>query len=103
MIASDITSALEVAGAVVLGPVATVREAIAIVEEEQPDAALLDLKLGDGMAYRLADMLLTRCVTVIFTTGYDAGSLPDRYEHVPIIEKPASPELILEHLKRCSG
>ena len=103
MIADDMACALEAAGAVVLGPVATVHEAVGIVEEEQPNAALLDLKLADGMVYPLAAMLLMRRVPVIFTTGYDAGSLPGRYEHVPKIEKPASTELILEQLEQCSS
>ena len=52
------------------------------------DAAILDINLGDGMAYPVADILSARGVPFVFITGYEADTVDDRFSHVPVLQKP---------------
>jgi CheY-like chemotaxis protein len=89
LIADDVCDALNDAGAVVLGPCATV-EAAARLIADQPviDGALLDINLAGTMVFGIADALVERGVPFAFATGYDRGSIPDRFAEVPRLEKP---------------
>lgn len=100
-IAEEVSEALAEEGAEVLGPVATVPDALAIAEgEERINAALLDVNLGGGMIWPVVDLLVGRNVPVVLTTGYDAGSLPERYAHLPRCEKPVALREITSALRR---
>jgi DNA-binding NtrC family response regulator len=89
LIADDLCNTLNDAGAIVLGPVATVDAARALIEDEiEIDAALLDVNLGGTMVFDVADALTKRNVPFAFATGYDRGSIPERFSDVPRLEKP---------------
>lgn len=88
LLADEITLKLEDEGAVVLGPAPSVERAMALLEGPVPDGAVLDVNLGGEEAFPVADVLIARGVPVIFTTGYDANTLPERFVHVPKCEKP---------------
>jgi DNA-binding LytR/AlgR family response regulator len=89
LIADDLRDTLIDAKAVVLGPVATVDAAQAIVASEAViDAALLDINLGGILIFGVADALVERRVPFAFATGYDRWSIPDRFSDVPRLEKP---------------
>jgi DNA-binding response OmpR family regulator len=72
----------------VIGPIARASEAVAAAKEREFDAAILDINLGDGMAYPIADILSARGVPFIFVTGYDADTVEDRFRKVPVLQKP---------------
>lgn len=60
--------------------------------ERLPDAALLDFNLADGLdSAPLADRLLAARVPVAFATGQGRHFIPERFRHLPIIEKPYRP------------
>lgn len=89
LLADDLCHALEQAGAVVLGPVPGVEEALALIETEpRIDAAVLDVNLRGDMVFPVADALRDRNVPFAFATGYDRWILPDRFAAHPRIEKP---------------
>lgn len=89
LLADELATELADEGAVVLGPVSNVERALALLEEEAPpDGAILDVNLGGEPVFPLADVLIERGVPLIFTTGYDANALPDRFAHVSRCEKP---------------
>jgi len=89
VIAGDLAVALEDDGAVVVGPVGSVEEAVALLEKEEVlDGAVLDLNLGNERAYRAADALLARGVPFVFATGYGREAIPNAYAQVPRCEKP---------------
>jgi CheY-like chemotaxis protein len=76
-------------GCRVVGPAATVPEALALAEAGGFDAALLDLNLGRGeTSYPVADMLAARQVPFAFVTGYSADVLVPPHNGRPILEKP---------------
>lgn len=89
LIADDLRDALVAAGAEVVGPIATVADAIACVDAGTVlDAAVLDINLRGAMVYPVADGLAARGIPFLFATGYDAGSLPDRFATAVRLEKP---------------
>ena len=47
-----------------------------------------------------ADLLAARGVPMVFTTGYDASSIPDRYAEFPRCEKPVSLAKVTEAIGR---
>lgn len=94
-IADDFAALLEAAGAQVVGPVATLAEALGLMETaEQIDGALLDINLQGEMAYALADALRARGVPVVFVTGYSRSAVPERYADIPLLEKPVDPRQV---------
>ena len=91
LLADELASELTDEGAVVLGPVSNVQDALAMIAEEATlDGAILDVNLGGEEVFPVADILIDREVPLILTTGYDPGVLPQRYAHLPWCEKPIS-------------
>jgi len=87
LLASDLASRLENAGATILGPVATVADAISLVGRAQ--AAVLDIYLGGELVFPLAGMLLDREIPFVFFTGRNDIALPERFRFVCQLTKPA--------------
>jgi CheY-like chemotaxis protein len=88
-VASSLTHCLEAENVEVVGPVASVREALGVIVEGTPiDGAILDINLKGEMVYSVADALRERGVRYVFTTGYDAGSIAQRQPDAPCFEKP---------------
>jgi CheY-like chemotaxis protein len=89
LLADELATELAVEGATVLGPAPSVEQALALLDDRPlPDGAILDLNLGGEPAFPVADALIGRGVPLIFTTGYDADALPERFAHIPRCEKP---------------
>jgi len=76
----------------VLGPVSTASEALAAARERHIDAAVLDINLGDGLVYTVAEILAKRGVPFVFVTGYDAESVDSRFSGIPVLQKPIERE-----------
>lgn len=88
MVAEDMQMELESLGAEVIGPAASVDEALAMLGENEVEFAIIDVNLGGELAFPVADALKTRGVHFVFTTGYDQSALPLRYAGFPRCEKP---------------
>jgi len=58
------------------------------------DAAILDINLGDGMVYQVAEILARRHVPFVFVTGYDADSVDSRFRGIPVLQKPVEREML---------
>jgi two-component SAPR family response regulator len=82
------------AGFQVVGPVCSVSDALVAAKDGQFDAAILDINLGDGMVYEVADILAGRQVPFVFVTGYDADSVDSRFREVPVLQKPVEREML---------
>jgi CheY-like chemotaxis protein len=77
------------AGCEVAGTAATLAEATRLIETQELDGALLDLRLDGGqLAYPLADLLQVHHVPFVFVTSYNRGELLSRYAGCPILRKP---------------
>ena len=97
-IVQDLAYAFTAAGAEVVGPAATVGEALRLIAANALDGAVLDINLQGERVYAVADALATRGVPFIFTTGYDRDEIPQRFVHYKRCEKPVQPEQILRAL-----
>jgi two-component SAPR family response regulator len=88
-------------GCETIGPAMHLEEALALAETDPLDFAILDINLGgaarsDAVARRLQE----RKVPFLFMSGYgDAGVTPD-FASVPVLGKPASPELVAAAVRR---
>ncbi len=87
-LAKDLQETLKAAGARLLGPFPGNAEARAALADETPAVAVLDVNLGQGPDFSLADELRGRGVPVIFFTGYDPEVIPARFTDLPRLEKP---------------
>ncbi len=100
LIALDITGALEQGGLVVIGPLASVRDALATIERESVDGALLDANLGGESVGQVADALFARGVPFAFVSGYGREQLPAQHKGAPLIAKPFTGEDLLAVVAR---
>jgi PAS domain S-box-containing protein len=92
LVAMMIQETLAEFGFDVLGPVATVSEALAAAREPGIDAAVLDINLGDDLVYTVAEILARRGVPFVFVTGYDSDSVDARFSGIPVLQKPIERE-----------
>ncbi|MDQ0524214.1 response regulator [Methylobacterium gregans] len=89
LIAMEVKRWLQEAGFEVLGPVPSVDQALDLVEDCRPDAAVLDVSLGDGEdVYPVADKLGVLSVPYLFATGDVRLADTSVYRHQPRLEKP---------------
>jgi len=91
-------AALTEAGYQVIGPFASVNDALTAIESDRPDCAVLDINLLDGTVYPLASALSTAGIPFVFATGYDVRNIDQRFSHVAVLQKPADPSSLLAHL-----
>lgn len=75
-------------GCVVIGPAAKVNHAVAMIETNAIDVAVLDVNLSGETSYPIADTLAARGVPFVFVTGYDTDRMPDGYQTFPVLQKP---------------
>jgi light-regulated signal transduction histidine kinase (bacteriophytochrome) len=67
----------------------TVRGAIAAIDAERPDVAILDINLGHDDSFAIADRLDDLGVPFIFATGYgQQAALPERHRARTVLQKP---------------
>ncbi len=99
LVALELISILTSAGVGVIGPTMTVSGTLAVIDHVVVDAAALDINLKGEMIYPVADKLIERGVPIVFVTGYEpTPHLPDRYRHVPTLQKPIEPAALLDRI-----
>ena len=93
LLAHEIALSLQERGAVVIGPVASVRDGLALAEREgdRIDAAVLDVNLRNERVFAVADALISRGIPIVFCTGYEPLLLGKPYVNAPCITKPIDP------------
>jgi len=103
LVAQVLTEILEYVGAVVLGPVGDLDEALALAKDGglKIDCAVLDVDLHGRPSYPIADALTERGFHFVFTTGYDASGLDKKYRDYPRCSKPFEERTILAALAQC--
>lgn len=87
-LATDTARALQGAGAEVLGPCPTEDAAHDEIEEQCPDAAIIDINLGGGPSFKLAETLKALGIPFMFITGYDLETIPNEFDSVERLQKP---------------
>jgi CheY-like chemotaxis protein len=100
LIAADLTASLESLGVEVIGPAASVEEALGLVATDgnRLAGAVLDINLRNERVFPVADVLTARGVPFIFTTGYDGAAVPAHYTGAPRCQKPVDNAQLLQWL-----
>ncbi|WP_048708483.1 hypothetical protein [Microvirga massiliensis] len=89
------------AGFDVVGPFNRVSQAVSWMENDLPDAAVLDIALRDGHSFDLAGELYRRNIPLLFYTSWDDLELiPIGFRELPFLEKPIHRVLVAKLLSR---
>jgi light-regulated signal transduction histidine kinase (bacteriophytochrome) len=76
-------------GWTMVGPAARIPKALALVQSESFDAALLDVNLDGEMSWAVASALRARGIPFVLSTGYEIGRLlPEDLKDSKFIRKP---------------
>ncbi len=94
LIAEDMRTAISALGAEVIGPFSDVGDARAFAISLDLDLALVDINVRDGRSFPLIDVLLEQEVPILLVTGYAREALPQQYQTIPILTKPAPEDTI---------
>ena len=92
LIGVEIVFVLEEAGATVIGPATTLAAALDVINKQQLDAAVLDVRLGTEESGMAAQALVERGVPFAFHTGHGDGVMLSSWPGRPILRKPVPPE-----------
>ncbi|MCA1369743.1 response regulator [Bradyrhizobium sp. BRP14] len=104
LIAMDLKLVLERCGWNVLGPAATVEEALELLDEELPAVALLDVTLRDGAVTVVAEALRAQDVPFIVASAYSKPELigGEILAGAPNVGKPTEERRLLTVLQQFS-
>jgi DNA-binding response OmpR family regulator len=75
-------------GCQVIGPAASLGDAIPMAETADIDAALLDLNLAGKSVHPVAGILQNRKVPFVFASGYGDPGGDGPFQGVPMLQKP---------------
>ncbi|HEX8572432.1 MAG TPA: response regulator [Allosphingosinicella sp.] len=87
-LAEDLAGVLKGAGAEVVGPVGSLRQAEAPVAAGGLDGALIDMNLRGEPAFDLAERLKDAGIPFVIVSGYSREALPPSLAEAPRLEKP---------------
>jgi|FEC22Drversion2_1045045.scaffolds.fasta_scaffold00396_18 DNA-binding response OmpR family regulator len=99
-IALNLASAVQQAGGIVIGPVATVAAAHAAMADNRLDGALLDIRLRNETSFPLADVLAVLGIPFVFVSGLSSALMPYTHRERPLFDKPYESAEVIATLAR---
>lgn len=96
MVAVMVEDMLNDLGAIVVGPAGSISEGLTLANQEDLDAALLDINVRSERIDPVADKLRARNIPIVFATGYGTAHLRDGST---MIQKPYTQEKLAEALQ----
>lgn len=103
LVAMLLETMLEDMGCLTVGPASSVDEGLRMIDEEQMDAALLDVNVGGTPVFAVAAALEARGIPLVFSTGYGEGGLPENWRGRPTVQKPFTEAVIRDALMKALG
>lgn len=103
LIAMDIVASLEDEGCKVVGPAATLKKALHLIEHEEIDVALLDANLAGDPVDTLAAALTRRQIPFAFVSGYGREGLPEAFRQATLIKKPFHRQRLMDVVQQMLG
>lgn len=87
--ALELTDILESRDCSVIGPAASLKDALPMAETSDFDVAILDITLRDGEVFPLAEWLRENGKPFIFATAYGSSAgLPESFSDAVLVPKP---------------
>lgn len=85
----DLQDFLEMHGAIIVGPAATLKRALTLAESESFSCAILDVDIAGERVFPVAQILSEKRIPFLFQTGYgDAQSLHRDWPGCEVLPKP---------------
>ncbi|KJS15561.1 MAG: chemotaxis protein CheY [Hoeflea sp. BRH_c9] len=88
LVLMDIEDMLADLGCEQVATAATVEKALALIDAQSFDAAMLDMNLNGVATVAVADALAARGVPFVLATGYTTHDLAERLKSRPLLQKP---------------
>ena len=96
----DLCNTMAEAGYTVQGPYDDLSSATQAYQANKPDLAILDVQLGDGSVYPLAEQMMAENVPVIFHSGaMTPAEVADRFPDAQTLSKPCPPNEIISKVQ----
>ena len=90
---------LEELGFQVVALASRLGDAIEKAQSTMIDIATLDINLAGQLSYPVAELLQSRAIPFVFTTGYGVLGLPPQFKHFQVVPKPFSKEQLAAGLR----
>jgi hypothetical protein len=90
-------------GCEVVGPAPNMAAARELIEEDDFDAALMDVHIRGERVFPLCEMLEERGVPFVLTSGYADWTMPDKWRDRPRLQKPYTLEDVRDALAALFG
>lgn len=104
LVAMDLSDQLTDSGCDVIGPAASVQQALDQIDGIALDGAVLDVNLDGERSFPIAELLASRGIPFLFLTGYDSPAVfPDEFQQAPRLSKPVDPKALTDavaHFRR---
>ncbi|MBX7500375.1 response regulator [Qipengyuania sp. YG27] len=99
----DLCDTVAEAGYDVEGPFEDLSSAMLAYQRSKPDIAILDVQLGDGIVYPLAEQMMAEDVKVIFHSGQlTPGEVSQRFPNAQALSKPCPPAAVIDSIQRAA-
>jgi len=79
---------------------ATVDKALALIDTQVFDAAMLDMNMNGNTSHSVAEALVARGVPFVYCTGNDGHEITGANHDWPVLKKPFKDEQLAEILRR---
>jgi DNA-binding NarL/FixJ family response regulator len=104
LLADQLGRLLEAEGCSIIGPAATVDQALRLAELASLDGAILDINLQGAPSFVVGTALARRGKPFMIVTGYgEQFQLPHELRAAPRLQKPVEPRTITEQAVRTFG
>ena len=104
-IAFDLRCVLTAMGYYVVGPVTCLTDALSKITDEKPDAAVIEMTLGEEATPKVAESLNAAKIPHVFIDGHAGGPILKTYRDQPLLNNPYDYHSLLgaleDILKRC--
>ena len=99
----DLCDTVAEAGYVVEGPFDDLSSAMLAYQRNKPDIAILDVQLGDGIVYPLAEQMMADDVKVIFHSGQlTPDQVHERFPGARALMKPCPPAEVIHSVQEAA-
>jgi DNA-binding NtrC family response regulator len=95
IVALDLERTFTEAGAEVIGPAATLAQALALARDETIDVAVLDVRLGRETSGEVAALLMSRGIPLVVYSGQVDDALDVCKGEAILLSKPATRKMLI--------